>query len=960
MKENCTKTKKELANMFETNIETGLEVQEAKERLLKNGLNEIPKGKVTHWLVIFLKTLMEPLQLILIAAAIISVFTSLVASGWEVSADNFIDFIVIICIVIIDGVLETVQEVKARKSMESLKSFTKPKAVVIRSGHQQEIDASDIVVGDLIVLEAGKYVPADLILVETSELMVDESILSGESVPVFKTSKPLEKETSILGDMKNAVFMSTFTTAGRGIGLVVKTGSQTEIGKIAQSINENDESKTPLEKKLIKFSYWIALLAFSIGILVFLTMYLKGKPEFWPSYLMVSITLAIGVIPECLAAVVSISLSFSTKRMARENVIVKKLASVETLGSVNVICTDKTGTLTVNRMTIKKIMHDNKVSSSDDYLNAKKTDQDKLFIQSLVLPNDSVTEGKERIGDPTELALVDFAELAGIDEQEAREKFLRIDEIPFDSERKLMTTVNKINDKPTTFTKGAVDQILKVCDRIYIDNKIRKITENDIEVILKQADELSQQALRILGFAYNQNYDQIKNKNQLETNLIYLGAVAMIDPVRQSAIDAVREAHEAGINVVMITGDHATTALAIAKDLNLAFSEYEVMSSDRLELMSDLELSRVISQIKVFARVNPEHKVRIVKALQEKGNIVSMTGDGVNDAPSLSRADIGVAMGITGTDVAKQASDVILTDDNFKTIIKGVGEGRNVYQKIRRAITFVISVNIANVLAIFILSLINDISPVEATNILWINLIIESVLAITIGMGPNDNSLMKIKPKLGKSSLFDGVWKPMFKICLFSTSAAIAGFYLGMAFTPSELYSDRYASWYELLKSTDASLQERVQVMTFGRTSMFLVMTISPCFYVNFIKLSNWKSSKKIQFNPNLPLVFASIFAGCLNIIVLFIPGLNSVVLLLNPISSWNAHNWYLIPAAVGISIIPGILILTTDAIVFFSYHLLPKSWERNRRIAIEFVENDKKKTVKKVNSVVEKDKKNI
>ncbi|AXK51154.1 cation-translocating P-type ATPase [Spiroplasma alleghenense] len=958
MKENCTKSKTELSKIFKTNLENGLEVEEAEKRLLENGPNEIPKGKVTHWLVIFLKTLMEPLQLILLAAAIISVFTSLVASNWEVSADNFIDFIVIICIVIIDGVLETVQEVKARKSMDSLKSFTKPRAVVIRSGHQQEIDASDIVVGDLIVLEAGKYVPADLIMIETSELMVDESILSGESVPVFKTSNPLEKETSILGDMKNAAFMSTFTTAGRGIGMVVRTGSQTEIGKIAESINENDESKTPLEKKLIKFSYWIALLAFLIGIFVFLTMFLKGNPQFWPSYLMVSITLAIGVIPECLAAVVSISLSFSTKRMARENVIVKKLASVETLGSVNVICTDKTGTLTVNRMTIKKIMHDNKILSSEEYLKLKKNEQKKLFLQSLVLPNDSVTEGKERIGDPTELALVDFAELAGIDEQEARDKWERIDEIPFDSERKLMTTVNKIDGKPTTFTKGAVDEILKVCDRIYINNEIRKITQADIEIILKQADELSQQALRILGFAYHQNYKNSNDKSNLEKKLIYVGSVAMIDPVRQSAIDAVREAHDAGINVVMITGDHATTALAIARDLNLAFSEYEVMSSDRLELMSDLELSRIITQIKVFARVNPEHKVRIVKALQEKGNIVSMTGDGVNDAPSLSRADIGVAMGITGTDVAKQASDVILTDDNFKTIIKGVGEGRNVYQKIRRAITFVISVNIANVLAIFILSLINDISPVEATNILWINLIVESVLAITIGMGPNDQSLMKIKPKLGKNSLFEGVWKPMFKICAFSTAAAIAGFYMGMSFTPSELYADRYSSWYELLKSTDATLQERVAVMTFGRTAMFLVMTISPCFYVNFIKLSNWKVSKKIQFNPNLPLVFASIFAACLNIIVLFIPGLNSVVLLLNPISSWNSNNWYLILASIGIAIIPGILILSTDAIVFFTYHWLPKSWERNRRIATEFVEKDKIKTVKKVNSVVEKDKK--
>ncbi|AHI53879.1 cation-transporting ATPase [Spiroplasma sabaudiense Ar-1343] len=958
MKEICTKTKKELAKSFETDLESGLTQEEAQIRLEKNGRNELPKGKVTHWVVIFLKTLLEPLQLILLAAAIISVVTSLVASNWEVSGETFVDFIVIICIVIIDGVLETVQEVKARKSMDSLKSFTKPHAIVIRSGLQQDIDASELVIGDLVVLEAGKYVPADLIIIEASDLMVDESILSGESVPSLKTSHHLAKETAILADMKNAAFMSTFTTAGRAIGMVVKTGIQTEIGKIAESINENDEAKTPLEKKLIKFSYWIALAALVIGVLIFLTMFLKGNSKFWPSYLMVAITLAIGVIPECLAAVVSISLSFSTKRMARENVIVKKLASVETLGSVNVICTDKTGTLTVNRMTIKKIMENNEVLDSNAFLKKTNSSQRELFLQSLVLPNDSVTQGKERIGDPTELALVDFAELAGLDEQIAREKWTRIDEIPFDSERKLMTTVNNIQDKPTTFTKGAIDEILKVCDSIFINNKIRKITEEDKRIILKQADDLSQEALRILAFAYNTNYDKTKNKAALEKNLIYLGSVAMIDPVRASAVEAVREAHEAGINVVMITGDHATTALAIAKDLNLAFSEYEVISSDRLEQMSDLELSRIITQIKVFARVNPEHKVRIVKALQDQGNIVSMTGDGVNDAPSLSKADIGVAMGITGTDVAKQASDVILTDDNFKTIIKGVGEGRNVYQKIRRAITFVISVNLANVLAIFILSIINDASPVEATNILWINLIVESVLAITIGMGPNDYSLMKIKPLTGKHSLFEGLWKPMFKICLFSTGAAIAGFYLGMSFTPAEFYEGK-DTWYLFLKDQSTSLSERVRVMSFGRTAMFIVMTISPCFYVNLIKLSNWKANPKFQFNPNVPLVFASIFAASLNIIVLFIPGLNDVVLMLNPIEYWNAHNWYMIIEALGIAMIPGALILLTDSLVFFTYHHLPKSWERNRRIAFEMVQNDNKKKVKKTNSVIEKDKKN-
>jgi Ca2+-transporting ATPase len=431
---------------------------------------------------------------------------------------------------------------------------------------------------------------------------------------------------------------------------------------------------------------------------------------------MIAITLAIGVIPESLGAVVSITLSISTKRMAKENVIVKRLSSVETLGSVNVICTDKTGTLTQNKMAIRKIIFNGQEYSANEFLklNLDSFSED-LFNQALVLPNDAITDGQERIGDPTELALIDFAEQLGIDEIKYRQKYQRLDEIPFDSKRKLMSTLNQISDEvKVNFTKGALDELLKKCRRILIDGKVVNLTDEIKTKIMKQAAKMSNDALRVLGFAYK----QVKTVKASEKDLIFLTAVGMIDPVRETAIEAVHNAHEANIRVVMITGDHPRTALAIAKELDIAYTEYEVMTSSVLESLDDEQLNRVIDNIRVFARVNPEHKTRIVQALQKKKNVTAMTGDGVNDAPSLSIADIGISMGISGTDVAKEASDVILTDDNFGTIMKGVNEGRNVYQKIKRTIVFLLGINLANVLAILVLALINQRLPLAATDIL--------------------------------------------------------------------------------------------------------------------------------------------------------------------------------------------------------------------------------------------------
>ncbi|QBQ07728.1 Ca2+-transporting ATPase [Spiroplasma gladiatoris] len=963
MEDYLSKNLKDIETKLNTNFKEGLSSDQVEENLKKFGKNELPQGKVKHWFFVFLHSLFEPIQIILMIAAVISVIAPLIGTTWKVSIEDFIDFIVIFLIVIIDAILETIQTLKARKSMDALKSLSKPKAIVIRNGNQQEVDASSLVVGDIIVLEAGKYIPAELRIIEANGLMIDESILTGESVPVEKTADVVSN-TNILAEMKNIGFMSTFTTAGRAIGVVIKVGVDTEIGKIATSINDNDEEATPLEKKLSQFTLIIALLSFSLGIIIFITLFFSGDKEAWSNYLMVAITLAIGVIPECLAAIISITLSLSARRMANENVIVKKLKAVETLGSVNVICTDKTGTLTQNKMTVTKLVMDNKIIDSKKYVSQKKDEHLDLFLKALVLCNDSVTEGEERIGDPTELALVDFAEVTGLDEQEARDSFQRINELPFDSERKMMTTVNTINNKNLVFTKGAIDQLIKCCKYIMIDNVTREISDQDKEDLLNIAKKLSKDALRVLAFAYKEVVDPT-NSMSYESDLVLLGAVGMIDPVRESAVSAVKQAKSAGIRVVMITGDHAVTALAIARDLGLATDEVEVMSSEKLNTMSDDELYDVIEQIRVFARVNPEHKVRIVDALQKRQNIASMTGDGVNDAPSLAKADIGVAMGITGTDVAKQAADVILIDDNFETIIKGVDEGRNVYAKIKRAITFILGVNLANVLSIFILSTINTVSPLEATNILWMNLIVESCIAIAIGMGKNDSSLMKVKPIKGKNSLFRGLWFSMFKIIFFLTLVSIAGFYFGMSFVDEEHlktildsfkndpnYANSFSSvdtaslakegWFQIFRyHNEIPMLVKLEIGDYGRTSIFMVITCSPCFFANLIKLSQWKTSKKINFVQNRPLIYSSLIAAGLNAIALFVPGINNNILNLLNTQEYFDH-WYMLPVIFGFVLLPSIGILVTDGVVFVSYHYFPDPRRRNQKIVKSFIENDK------------------
>ncbi|ATZ16367.1 Ca2+-transporting ATPase [Entomoplasma freundtii] len=909
----------DLAKNLKTNLNEGLSKNEAANRLKTDGLNVLPQAHYKPWFVIFLLALVEPLQIILILAAIISVIAPRIGHWSDpLSISDFIDFIVIIFIVLLDATLETVQTLKARQSVEALKSITKPTAVVIRNGNQITVPSQDLVKGDVVVIEAGQYIPADLRLFETSDCFIDESALTGESVPVQKFGET-QKETPILADKKNIAFMGTFVTNGRALGVVITTGVHTEIGKIDAAIKSSKDEMTPLEKKLKKFSFWISGVALIIGLVMFLSLYFSGEKSHWSNYLMVAITLAIGIIPESLPAVVSITLSIATKRMTKENVIVKKLSSVETLGSVNIICTDKTGTLTQNKMTVKDVLWNQNILSSQKFIESVTNNQKKLFCQSLVLPNDSISEEGERIGDPTELALIDFAELMGWDEIKARKLWPRKAAIPFDSKRKLMTTLNAVGQSKYVFTKGAVDQLLKICNQVIIDDKVQPLTATIKKNILLASRKMSDKALRVLGFAYKPVTNDTQKPD--EKNLIFLGAVGMMDPVRPSAIQTIREANQAGCQVVMLTGDHVDTALAIARELDLAYTHYEVMAADVLEKMPDQELLRIIDNIKVFARVNPEHKVRIITLLQEKNNIVAMTGDGVNDAPSLAKADIGIAMGKGGTDVAKEAADVILTDDNFATIMKGVDQGRNVYQKIRQAIVLLLGYNLANVLTIFILSLINHTSPLQAVDILYLNLIVESCLAIALGMGPVDSSLMYLPPPKRNANLLKGVWGSILKIAFFLTLAFIVAYFLGASTLPKG----------------DSGRALR------GQTVLFMTMAFAPLSLAHCIKLTNWKASTRIPWLISKPLIYASLIGVGVNLLVIFIPGLNDQIFGLMGYGSggWNKTNWWLIFISLGLSLVPTLLTIITNTLIFYIYHYAPPAWQRNRRLVTQMVHED-------------------
>ncbi len=732
----------------------GLTNDELPKRYEKYGYNILQEEKRKSPLKVFLSQFEDLLIIILIVAGIISMITSNIESS-----------IVIFCVIILNAIIGTIQYFKAEQSLKSLKSMYAPVAKVIRNGKREEVLAKDLVVGDIIVIESGDVVPADARIIESFSLQVNESALTGESEAVDKFTDKIEEQNIALGDRKNMVFSSSLVTYGRGIALVTDTGMKTEIGKIATLMNLTKNKKTPLQVSLDNFSKKLSIIIIGICLVVFGLSLYRNTPML--DSLMFAVSLAVAAIPEALSSIVTIALAIGTTKMAKQNAIIKTLSAVEGLGCVSVICSDKTGTLTQNKMTVQ-----------DEYFIGEASRE--RLLQISVLCNDSYILNNKAMGDPTETSLVESYIKNGLDYDKIINDNKRLSEIPFDSDRKLMSTVYKLDNEYVMFTKGAIDVILDRVDNIIKDGKVFPITNDDIENIKNINQKMSENGLRVLAFAQKQLNDiEIDLKD--EHNLTFVGLISMIDPPREESMQAVKDCHMAGILPVMITGDHKVTATAIAKQIGI-FKDGDIsLTGTEIDNMSDEELSKILNKVSVYARVSPEHKIRIVNLWQEKGNIVAMTGDGVNDAPALKSANIGIAMGITGTDVSKDAASVILTDDNFATIIKAVANGRNIYANIKNSIKFLLSGNTSGILSVLYTSIMALPMPFSAVHLLFINLLTDSLPAIAISMDNPTKDIIKEKPRKSDESILT---KDFFKeIVIHGINIAIftiIAFYIGL------------------------------------------------------------------------------------------------------------------------------------------------------------------------------------
>ena len=786
-KEDWNYSTQELLQKFDV-TEQGLNNARVEETRRQTGENILQEGKKKSTLEVFLGQFCDLLVVILIIAAIISMFSGNVEST-----------IVILLVLIMNAVLGTVQHIKAQRSLESLKQLSAPNAKVIRNGVKQEIPSREIVPGDIVMLEAGDMIVADGRILHNYSLQVNESSLTGESTNVEKTDMVIEGKAA-LADRVNMVYSGSLVTYGRAQVLVTGTGMKTELGKIAGLMNAAKERKTPLEESLDKFSGRLAMLIMIICAIVF-CLCIYRKMTILDS-LLFAVALAVAAIPEALGSIVTIVQAFGTQKMAKENAIIKDLKAVESLGCVSVICTDKTGTLTQNKMTVQQIYIDGKVYEPKEL---DITDQTQRYLlYDAVLTNDSsIVEGKG-IGDPTEYALlemfrnirVESSELfgsAGIYEDILRKSMDRMEEVPFDSDRKLMSTKYSLHGVPTILTKGAVDVLLDRCTSVRYSDGIRPMTESEKEKIRKQNRIFSENGLRVLSFAYKESDEPLSVDT--EYNFIFLGLISMVDPPRPESVEAVADAKKAGIRPVMITGDHKITAVAIAKRIGIFENGNIALTGAELDALTDAELDDRITKISVYARVSPENKIRIVEAWQRKGNIVSMTGDGVNDAPALKKADIGVAMGITGTEVSKDAAAMILSDDNFATIIKAVANGRNVYRNIKNAILFLLSGNTAGVFSVLYTSIMGLPVPFAPVHLLFINLLTDSLPALAIGMEPADERLLDEKPRDPKT----GIMTRDFIMTMIAEGVLIAvvtmtAYHIGIAGNPAKASTMAFAT----------------------------------------------------------------------------------------------------------------------------------------------------------------------
>lgn len=813
----------------------GLTSQQAEERLQQYGKNQLAEGKKKGVLAVFFSQFKDLLVLILLVAGVISAFSG-----------NLESTIVIVAVLILNAVLGTVQYFKAEKSLESLKAMSSPTAKVLRDGKRMEVSSLDIVPGDIVFLEAGDMVVADGRILENFSLKVNESSLTGESEGVEKTTEVIRSEKVALGDQKNMVFSGSLVTYGRATVLVTSTGMNTEIGKIATLMNQTQQRKTPLQQSLDKFSAKLAVIVIAISVVVFCLSIFRSGMEVIDA-LMFAVALAVAAIPEALSSIVTIVLAMGTQKMAKQNAIMKEFKAVESLGCVSVICSDKTGTLTQNKMTPQQAYTYGKLVDCKDIDRNNKV-QETLLMASLLASdatNDEVN-GKS-IGDPTEVALVMFGELFGIEEEAYRNSHPRLSEIAFDSDRKLMSTLHEIEGVPTMFTKGAIDVLLDKSRYILTEQGSVELTDEIKQEIAAVNSNLSENGLRVLAFAYRK-LDTVRPLTlNDEQNYTFIGLVSMIDPPRPEAIQAVADAKRGGIKTVMITGDHKVTATAIARQLGIFADGDIALSGVELDSMTDDQLDECLEKVSVYARVSPEHKIRIVSAWQRKGKVVSMTGDGVNDAPALKKADIGVAMGITGTEVSKDASSMILSDDNFATIVKAVVNGRGVYANIKNAIGFLLSGNTAGIIAVLFASIMALPAPFSAVHLLFINLLTDSLPAIAIGMESSSKDLLNQKPRDPNRSILD---KPLLtKIVLqglLISVATMGAFYIGY--------------------QTDAVLASTMAFATLALARLF-----------HGFNCRGEESIFRLKLTTNKYSLYAFFAGFALLCLVLFVPGLNTL-----------------------------------------------------------------------------------
>ncbi|MDK0926795.1 calcium-transporting P-type ATPase, PMR1-type [Clostridium perfringens] len=825
------KSKNEILQELDVDEKNGLSSTEALRRLEKYGKNKLETKKKKTLFKQFLSQLKDVMIYILIIAAIISAFLG------EIS-----DALIILLVIIINAVIGVIQESKAEKALDALKELSTPKALVKRDGSLKEILSEDIVPGDIVIIDAGRYIPGDLRLIDTANLKIEESAFTGESVPSEKDASFLPDKEIPIGDQNNMAFMSTLATYGRGVGVVVGTGMNTEIGKIAKMIEQEENDETPLQKKLSELGKILGFLAVGICILIFIISFFQGRDLL--EMFLTSISLAVAAIPEGLPAIVAIVLALGVQRMVKKNAIIRKLPAVETLGSVSIICSDKTGTLTQNKMTVTTVYtNDSYIKESEFNLN---DNESKLLVDCMVLCNDATYSEKSQTGDPTEIALLESPFKLNILKEKLEKEFKRIDEIPFDSDRKLMTTVNLVDDKKArVFTKGALDSILSICNKISINGKLLDFSKEYKAKVLENSNIMSDKALRVLAFAYKDISKENIVLDSLEKDLVFIGMVGMIDPPRLEVKDSIKLCKSAGITPVMITGDHKNTAFAIANELGIAEDISQAITGHEIDKFKEEEFNEKIINYRVFARVSPEHKVKIVKVFKSHGNIVSMTGDGVNDAPSLKAADIGVAMGITGTDVSKGASDMILTDDNFSTIVSAVEEGRKIYLNIKKSIVFLLSCNLGEILTLFTAILLNWNSPLQPIHILWVNLITDSFPALALGVDKTKEDVMNNPPRNPKESIFI----KSDKIQLIINGVLIGGITLFAFKLGERLYADS---------------------LIHAQTMAFVVLSVSQLFLSLSLR-SNTKSAFSLGIFSNKYLVYSILLGIFLQVIIISI-----------------------------------------------------------------------------------------